>query len=281
MWQVCLVDGEALHLLVRAWLVALAGVLVYLSAMTAIGFHTLSETAAAAALAVLLAVWVGDRRGGTSMDDINGRLDAGTRLFVLLRGMDPTAAPRSLLRAAHADLVRQQRDADAEAHAAAASELRSVELCHAKLHYCLGRVSVLRTFARHALIAHRDMLRDRRIGLLRDVIATRRAAAQFKVLRTARVAVAAAVAHGERLLVLSEEKHRQLTSAKIGLTLVGVTSTAPLLPCVGWCLLPLHLASQRPPAHSRVLRAPRFSGKRFTSDGLCSVNSTPAAAQTV
>lgn len=65
MWQVCLVDGEALHLLVRVWLVALAGVLVYLSAMTAIGFHTLSETAAAAALAVLLALWVGDRRGGT------------------------------------------------------------------------------------------------------------------------------------------------------------------------------------------------------------------------
>ncbi len=36
------------------------------------------------------------------MDDINGRLDAGTRLFVLLRGMDPTAAPRSLLRASKA-----------------------------------------------------------------------------------------------------------------------------------------------------------------------------------
>ena len=65
MWQVCLVDGEALHLLVRAWLVTLSSVLFYLSAMTAIGFHTLSETAAAAALAVLLALWVGDRRGGT------------------------------------------------------------------------------------------------------------------------------------------------------------------------------------------------------------------------
>jgi hypothetical protein len=115
----------------------LAGVGSMVHAAQARALHAMGEARAATDLREL---------GAEKMDDINGRLDAGTRLFVLLRGMDPTAAPRSMLRAAHADLVRQQRDADAEAHAAA-SELRSVELCHAKLHYCLGRVTVLRTFA--------------------------------------------------------------------------------------------------------------------------------------
>ena len=54
-------DGEtvgSLRTLSLLWLLSWAAVLCYLSAMTAMAFHTLSETAAAAALVLALAIWL-------------------------------------------------------------------------------------------------------------------------------------------------------------------------------------------------------------------------------
>ena len=45
----------------RLWLLAWAGVLFYLSGMTAVAFHTLSETMAAAALMLALSTWLTER----------------------------------------------------------------------------------------------------------------------------------------------------------------------------------------------------------------------------
>ena len=57
-------DGVTCPWIVLGWFAIWASLLLYLSAMTAVGFHTLSETVAAASLVLLLAAWVSDRRAG-------------------------------------------------------------------------------------------------------------------------------------------------------------------------------------------------------------------------
>ena len=48
------------RMLILCWLLVWAGVLCYLSVMTTVAFHTLSETSAAASLVCVLAMWVRD-----------------------------------------------------------------------------------------------------------------------------------------------------------------------------------------------------------------------------
>lgn len=58
--------GEALseaRTLLLCWLLVWASVLCYLSGMTAVAFHTLSETTAAAAMVLILAAWLNQREG--------------------------------------------------------------------------------------------------------------------------------------------------------------------------------------------------------------------------
>ena len=65
-------NSSASHPLARAWLLVWEGVLWYLSSMTAIAFHTLSETAAAAALTVLLVCLLEEGGGRTLPDRVVG-----------------------------------------------------------------------------------------------------------------------------------------------------------------------------------------------------------------
>ena len=164
------------------------------------------------------------------LDDVDGRLSAGTRLYASLTaaadggtgatGMSATNAPKHILRAALSQHTSQLAAAEAELESAK-MVLELAESAHAKVNHAMGRVVVLRSVASRAAYEQRAYLHHERRRLLGEMIGSRMVYAKLKSLLAARDAAKEAVAHGVRMLEAEEAYNNELSAAKVTVTITG------------------------------------------------------------
>ena len=162
------------------------------------------------------------------LTDLEGRLDAGLRLYVMLTSADVGAAPRAVLRVALDELTEQLASAEGQLREAT-YEMSVVEEHQARLNRALGNVATLRAVARHAVLHVREVLRAKRTRLLGELFGSRHAYERLKAVRAARVAVGSAASYGEAMLATSARAAR--ADRRKGLLdprgLVGCSATDP------------------------------------------------------
>ena len=161
------------------------------------------------------------------LDDVDGRLDGGTTLYVLLAAAHPHENPRPLVRGLLGEYSHALHAAERELEANRA-DLAMAEESHAKLHQTLGKVAFLRMAATRLAFETRKAFWRERTALLGKIFGSQSAYAHLKTVNAARRAVHAAVSHGEAMEKLESHLVTELTAAKVRVTLVGVTDGIPL-----------------------------------------------------